>query len=162
VFYGSVIQREYYRDDLVSVLVAYNSRPRKIFAPIPRNRETPGYVAAVLRFFRRIRPSPLRARSLRPTRLLPLRCAQIGSSSVSAHDARNGEQQLTLPRCAEKHSGPAHRSRGHPHGRGGCTPSPSQPKDSLRGHSPESPTMGDALWPNHSRQSERFARSVSG
>jgi soluble lytic murein transglycosylase-like protein len=41
----------YYRGDLISVLVAYNSRPRKIFAPIPRNGETPGYVAAVLRFF---------------------------------------------------------------------------------------------------------------
>ncbi len=41
----------YYRGDLISVLVAYNARPRKIFAPIPRNGETPGYVAAVLRFF---------------------------------------------------------------------------------------------------------------
>lgn len=42
----------YYRGDLISALVAYNSRPRRIFAPIPRNGETPGYLAAVLRFFK--------------------------------------------------------------------------------------------------------------
>ncbi len=41
----------YYRGDLIGALVAYNSRPRKIFAPIPRNGETPRYVSAVLRFF---------------------------------------------------------------------------------------------------------------
>ena len=41
----------YYHCDLVSALVAYNSRPPKIFAPIAQNGETPGYVAAVLRFF---------------------------------------------------------------------------------------------------------------
>ncbi len=50
----------YYRGDLISVLVAYNARPRKIFAPIPQNSETPGYVAAVLRFFQAYstQPSP--------------------------------------------------------------------------------------------------------
>ncbi len=41
----------YYQGDLISALVAYNARPRKPFAPVPRNGETPWYVAAVLRFF---------------------------------------------------------------------------------------------------------------
>ena len=41
----------YYRGDLISVLVAYNARPRKLFAPIPRNGETPRYVAAVLKYY---------------------------------------------------------------------------------------------------------------
>jgi soluble lytic murein transglycosylase-like protein len=41
----------YYRGDLISALVAYNARPRELFAPIPRNGETPRYVAAVLQAF---------------------------------------------------------------------------------------------------------------
>ena len=41
----------YYRGDLISALVGYNARPRALFAPIPRNGETPGYVAGVLRLF---------------------------------------------------------------------------------------------------------------
>jgi soluble lytic murein transglycosylase-like protein len=41
----------YYRGDLISALVGYNARPRALFSPIPLNGETPGYVAAVLRFF---------------------------------------------------------------------------------------------------------------
>src|SRR5262249_55056957 len=36
----------YYDGDLISALVAYNARPRELFAPIPRNGETPRYVAA--------------------------------------------------------------------------------------------------------------------
>jgi soluble lytic murein transglycosylase-like protein len=56
----------YYRGDLISVLVAYNSRPRKIFAPIPRNSETPGYVAAVLRFFHAYSTEPSQSKMARP------------------------------------------------------------------------------------------------
>jgi len=41
----------YYQGDLISALVAYNARPRELFAPIPRNGETPRYVAAVLQAF---------------------------------------------------------------------------------------------------------------
>jgi hypothetical protein len=41
----------YYDSDLISALVAYNARPRRLFAPIPRNGETPRYVSAVLHYF---------------------------------------------------------------------------------------------------------------
>jgi soluble lytic murein transglycosylase-like protein len=43
----SVLLR-HYDGDLISALVAYNARPRKLFAPVPRNNETPTYVWRVL------------------------------------------------------------------------------------------------------------------
>jgi soluble lytic murein transglycosylase-like protein len=43
----------HYRGDVISALVAYNARPRKLGAPLPRNGETPGYVKAVLSYWRR-------------------------------------------------------------------------------------------------------------
>jgi soluble lytic murein transglycosylase-like protein len=42
---------DHYRGDIISTLVAYNARPRNLFAPIPRNGETPGYVWAVLAYY---------------------------------------------------------------------------------------------------------------
>jgi soluble lytic murein transglycosylase-like protein len=42
----------HYRGDIISALVAYNARPRKLFAPLPRNGETPRYVWRVLGFYR--------------------------------------------------------------------------------------------------------------
>ncbi len=42
---------DHYRGDVISALVAYNARPRKLFAPIPRNGETPRYVWAVLAYY---------------------------------------------------------------------------------------------------------------
>ncbi len=39
------------RGDVVSALVAYNTRPRPLFAPLPRNGETPAYVWRVLAFY---------------------------------------------------------------------------------------------------------------
>jgi len=41
----------YYNGDMVAALAAYNAKPRNPFAPLPRNGETPQYVAAVLRFY---------------------------------------------------------------------------------------------------------------
>ncbi len=38
----------HYKGDVMSALTAYNARPRRLFAPIPQNGETPGYVRAVL------------------------------------------------------------------------------------------------------------------
>lgn len=38
----------HYDGDVISTLVAYNARPRRIFSPIPRNGETPRYVWKVL------------------------------------------------------------------------------------------------------------------
>jgi soluble lytic murein transglycosylase-like protein len=38
----------HYDGDVVSTLVAYNAHPRRVFAPIPRNGETPAYVWRVL------------------------------------------------------------------------------------------------------------------
>ena len=38
----------HYGGDIISTLTAYNARPRQLFAPIPQNGETPGYVDAVL------------------------------------------------------------------------------------------------------------------
>jgi soluble lytic murein transglycosylase-like protein len=43
---------KHYGGDLISALVAYNAHPMKLGAPIPRNGETPSYVARVLRFWR--------------------------------------------------------------------------------------------------------------
>jgi soluble lytic murein transglycosylase-like protein len=42
----------HYRGDVISTLVAYNARPRRLYAPIPRNGETPSYVWRVLGFYR--------------------------------------------------------------------------------------------------------------
>jgi soluble lytic murein transglycosylase len=42
----------HYRGDVVSALVAYNARPRRIFAPLPENGETEQYVRAVLKRWR--------------------------------------------------------------------------------------------------------------
>lgn len=39
---------KYYDGDIVNALIAYNAKARPLFAPIPNNGETPGYVAAVL------------------------------------------------------------------------------------------------------------------
>ena len=41
----------YYNGDMVAALAAYNAKPRNPFAPLPRNGETPEYVAAVLRYY---------------------------------------------------------------------------------------------------------------
>jgi soluble lytic murein transglycosylase-like protein len=38
----------HYDGDVISALVAYNARPRRVLAPIPRNGETPAYVWRVL------------------------------------------------------------------------------------------------------------------
>ncbi len=43
----------HYRGDVISALTAYNARPRELFAPIPQNGETPGYVRAVLEYYAR-------------------------------------------------------------------------------------------------------------
>lgn len=43
---------KHYRGDLISTLVAYNARPRRLFSALPKNGETPQYVWAVLRFYR--------------------------------------------------------------------------------------------------------------
>jgi soluble lytic murein transglycosylase-like protein len=43
----------HYRGDVISALTAYNARPRELFAPIPQNGETPGYVRAVLACYAR-------------------------------------------------------------------------------------------------------------
>ena len=46
---------DHYRGDVVSALVAYNARPRRLFAPIPQNGETPRYVWNVLAFYEQYR-----------------------------------------------------------------------------------------------------------
>jgi soluble lytic murein transglycosylase-like protein len=42
---------EHYRGDIIASLVAYNARPRRLFAPVPRNGETPEYVWKVLAYY---------------------------------------------------------------------------------------------------------------
>lgn len=41
----------HYQGDLISALVAYNARPRRLLAPLPANGETPRYVWNVLAFY---------------------------------------------------------------------------------------------------------------
>lgn len=48
---------KHYDGDVISALVGYNARPRKLGAPIPRNGETPRYVQRVLRFYKEYRGS---------------------------------------------------------------------------------------------------------
>ncbi len=49
---------KYYAGDVTDALVAYNAKARPLFAPIPRNGETPGYVAAVLGYFDEFNRAP--------------------------------------------------------------------------------------------------------
>jgi soluble lytic murein transglycosylase-like protein len=51
----------HYRGDVISALTAYNARPRELFAPIPQNGETPGYVRAVLAHYARYAGGKLHA-----------------------------------------------------------------------------------------------------
>ncbi len=57
---------KYYDGDLISVLVAYNANPRKVLAPIPRNGETPRYVAAVLKYYQTYLGAPPSIGEIRP------------------------------------------------------------------------------------------------
>ena len=41
----------YYKGDVISALVAYNSHPRDLFSPVPQNGETPEYCIRVLAFY---------------------------------------------------------------------------------------------------------------
>jgi hypothetical protein len=41
----------HYEGDLISALAEYNARPRRLFAPLPQNGETPRYVLDVLELF---------------------------------------------------------------------------------------------------------------
>jgi soluble lytic murein transglycosylase-like protein len=50
---------QYYDGDVISALTAYNARPREPLAPLPKNGETPEYVAAVLRFYEEYNGAPL-------------------------------------------------------------------------------------------------------
>ena len=50
----------HYRGDVVSALVAYNARPRRLFAPLPRNGETPEYVRHVLAYYEAYQRDDLR------------------------------------------------------------------------------------------------------
>lgn len=65
----------HYEGDVVSALVAYNARPRRPFAPLPRNGETPAYVWHVL--------ARARAISTRSTVVQPLAAASASTSRAS-------------------------------------------------------------------------------
>jgi soluble lytic murein transglycosylase-like protein len=82
----------HYEGDVMSTLVAYNARPRALFAPLPRNGETPRYVSRVLdrmRWFDR----ELRARQ---GRLVAPIEAGNGHASAGAPDP---------PRCSGSRGG---------------------------------------------------------
>jgi len=57
---------KHYDGDLISVLVAYNARPRRVSAPIPRNGETPRYVAAVLKYYQTYLGTPSSSGEVQP------------------------------------------------------------------------------------------------
>jgi soluble lytic murein transglycosylase-like protein len=56
----------HYRGDVVSALVAYNARPRKLLAPVPENGETAKYVAAVLRGWQQVERCPTSPETVTP------------------------------------------------------------------------------------------------
>ncbi len=59
----------HYDGDVISALVAYNARPRGLFASIPRNGETPAYVWRVLAQAREVSTRPATAVARRPAHL---------------------------------------------------------------------------------------------
>lgn len=67
-----------YQGDVISALVGYNARPRRLYAPVPRNGETPAYVWNVLAFYEQYRCEEARDCRRRPDlagqdRLIPLK-----------------------------------------------------------------------------------------
>ncbi len=70
---------KFYKGDVISALVAYNARPRDLFASVPQNGETPGYVAAVLASYEAFSGEPLRKQIYRNSR-----GKQEGEPSASA------------------------------------------------------------------------------
>jgi soluble lytic murein transglycosylase-like protein len=53
----------HYRGDVISTLVAYNAGPKRPFAPIPENGETPEYVRGVLASWKVLRRCETRPRT---------------------------------------------------------------------------------------------------
>jgi len=96
---------EHYKGDLISALVAYNARPRKLFAPLPRNGETPAYVARVLGFFAQYSaPSP----ALAPGPPAGARRSERAAGESPSDPATKRRTQMTLV-------GTASTRKEHPH-----------------------------------------------
>ena len=74
---------EHYRGDIISSLVAYNARPRRLFAPVPRNGETPGYVWKVLAYYEWYSRQ----------RVLSRRASRIGTTSTTSAPRNNSKSR---------------------------------------------------------------------
>jgi hypothetical protein len=48
---------QHYQGDVIAALVAYNSGPKRRWAPVPANGETPAYVTRILGFWRDVERS---------------------------------------------------------------------------------------------------------
>jgi soluble lytic murein transglycosylase-like protein len=77
----------HYDGDVISALVAYNARPRRLLAPIPRNGETPTYVWRILaraRAFGAVGTAPLNegAASALPSAVAPLARGASGNGAA--------------------------------------------------------------------------------
>jgi soluble lytic murein transglycosylase-like protein len=76
----------HYRGDVISTLVAYNARPRRLFAPVPQNGETPEYVWKVLTYYDwysgRSRPPARWSRRGRRPRVAVVAAAEADRASV--------------------------------------------------------------------------------
>src|SRR5260370_1430259 len=75
----------HYRGDVVSALVAYNARPRPLFAPLPGNSETPAYVLKVLAFYERYRCEETRD------------CSRLADLVSQHHPSQPTEEPLEPP-----------------------------------------------------------------
>jgi len=73
----------HYRGDVVSALVAYNARPRRVFAPLPENGETALYVRAVLEGWRRF-----------------AHCGHLEGRAAKPSDYGRGRDEITSGRSA--------------------------------------------------------------
>jgi hypothetical protein len=71
---------------LISSLVAYNARPRRLFAPLPRNGETPEYVRQVLRNYRAFLFEERAAAAISSSTPAP---ATSTNSPISRHQAKD-------------------------------------------------------------------------
>ena len=81
----------HYRGDVISALVAYNARPRRLFAPLPRNGETPEYVRHVLAYYEAYQHEDLRTVQVGSGRSGPTRSS---SRSSAVHPRKESSQCL--------------------------------------------------------------------
>ena len=79
----------HYRGDVISALVAYNARPHQLFAPLPRNGETPEYVRQVLAYYEAYQHEDLRTV---PGQKRPISPSALELTSFAVHPRKESSR----------------------------------------------------------------------